>query len=128
MFHPLKSADSAAEIEEIVRFHAEQVFEDYHIPVTIDDVILTGSRCRGLETEGSDIDVVIAVDSDFSESAMFNALHDEEIEIDGIPIDINPILPWETGTLETYLPEVEKYLQEKAEKQNERIRSIIMRL
>jgi len=119
MFHPLKSAETAAEIEDIVRFHAEQVFDDYHIPVTIDDVILTGSRCRGLEKEGSDIDVVIAVDSDFSESAMFNALHDEEIEIDGIPIDINPILPWETGTLETYLPEVEKYLQEKAEKQNE---------
>ena len=35
-----------------------------------------------------------------------------------IPIDINPIRLQETGLLETYLPEAERYLEEKALKQD----------
>ena len=114
MFHPLESVDDAADIEDIVRDFAEQMFEEYGISAEINDVVLSGSRCRGLENESSDIDVIISVNSDSKEYELFNALHGEEIEIDGIPVDINPITPQETGTLDDYLPTVEAYLQEKA--------------
>ena len=39
------------------------------------------------------------------------------IYIAGIQVDINPITEGRTGTLETYLPEVETYLQEKAQQE-----------
>lgn len=44
-------------------------------------------------------------------------LHEDSIYIAGIRVDINPITEERTGTLETYLPEVETYLQEKAQQQ-----------
>lgn len=44
-------------------------------------------------------------------------LHEDSIYIAGIKVDINPITEGRTGTLETYLPEVETYLQEKAQQQ-----------
>lgn len=53
-------------------------------------------------------------DSALKEDALFNLFHEEVLDIDGIPIDINPIRPEETGTLEAYLPSVEAYLSEKA--------------
>jgi len=114
MFHPLDSVDTAADIEDIVIGFAEQIFEDSGIDAEVKGAALVGSRCRGLETEHSDIDVVIEVNGDWREDDLFNALHSESIEIDDIPIDINPITPQETGTLESYLPGVEEYLQEKA--------------
>lgn len=44
-------------------------------------------------------------------------LHEDSIYIAGIQVDINPITESRTGTLETYLPEVETYLQEKAQQE-----------
>ena len=35
-------------------------------------------------------------------------------KIGGVPVDINPITKYKTGTLEEYLPDVEKYLEEKS--------------
>ncbi|MBP3855216.1 MAG: DEAD/DEAH box helicase family protein [Ruminiclostridium sp.] len=116
MFHPLKSVDTAADIEDIVRFHAEQVLAECGMDAEVVDVALIGSRCRGLETENSDIDVVVEVSGDYDENELFSVLHDEPLDIDGITIDINPITQLETGTLESYLPLVEKYLTEKAER------------
>ncbi len=60
------------------------------------------------------IDVVVEIDSELREDALFNILHENEREIGGFTIDINPIRKEETGTLETYLPNVEKYLSEKS--------------
>lgn len=48
---------------------------------------------------------------------LFNMLHEDSIYIAGIQVDINPITESRTGTLETYLPEVEIYLQEKAQQE-----------
>ena len=48
--------------------------------------------------------------------AMFGG-NEDSIYIAGIQVDINPITEGRTGTLETYLPEVETYLQEKAQQE-----------
>ena len=60
-FHSLKGADTAADIEDIVRFHAEQVLAECGMDAEVVDVALIGSRCRGLENDKSDIDVVVEI-------------------------------------------------------------------
>ena len=73
-----------------------------------------GSRSReGLYHEGSDIDVVVSYSGNLKEDAFFSALHEDGLKIAGIPVDINPISTEKTGTLEEYLENAEKYLDEK---------------
>lgn len=109
---------SPEDIEDIAKSFAEVVFSDNEIEATVGNVILTGSRSRGLETDRSDIDVVIEVDFLIKEDSLFNVLHEELLDIDGITVDINPIRAEETGTLETYLPSAESYLSQKAQEQS----------
>ena len=55
-------------------------------------VVVSGSRCRGLENDNSDIDVVVEIKgSELKEDALFNIFHEEGMEIDGITVDINPV-------------------------------------
>lgn len=103
------------EIENMVKDFVQKIFEENGINADIHGAAVTGSRSRGLENADSDIDVVIEVDSDLKEDALFNIIHDEEFTLSGYTIDINPIKADETGTLETYLPRAEAYLTEKAQ-------------
>lgn len=103
------------EIENMVKDFVQKVFEENGVNADIHGAAVTGSRSRGLENADSDIDVVIEVDSDLKEDALFNIIHDEEFKLSGYTIDINPIKADETGTLETYLPRAEAYLTEKAQ-------------
>jgi len=105
---------SPATIEEAVRERALQIAEDFGVDVTIEDVIVSGSRCRGLENPDSDLDVVVSYSGAEREDDFFNILHDERMLFGKVELDINPINMAETGTLAEYLPGVEKYLSEKA--------------
>ena len=91
--------------------------DEYGLDAKIVDVVVAGSRCRGIEQENSDLDVVVEYTGSTREDDLFNMLHEDSIYIAGIRVDINPITEGRTGTLETYLPEVETYLQEKAQQQ-----------
>lgn len=102
------------EIENMVKDFVSQVFVENGITAEIGGAAVFGSRSRGLEKADSDIDVVIEIDSDLGEDDLFNILHGENFEIESIPVDINPIKADKTGILETYLPNAEKYLAEKA--------------
>ena len=104
------------EVENIVKDFVQRVFEENGVDAQIHGAAVTGSRSRGLEkVDSSDVDVVIEIDSDLKEDALFNIIHDEELTLEGYTIDINPIKADETGTLETYLPTAEAYLTEKAQ-------------
>lgn len=105
-----------ATIEEAVREKVIQIAEDYGLDVTVEDVIVSGSRCRGLENAESDLDVVVSYSGSEREDDLFNTLKDEHMYFGKVELDINPINTAETGTLAQYLPGVEKYLEEKAEK------------
>ena len=105
---------SPATIEDAVRERVLQIAEDYGLDVTIEDVILSGSRCRGLENPDSDLDVVVSYSGKELEDDFFNVLHDERMLFGKIELDINPISTEQTGTLAEYLPGVEKYLTDKA--------------
>ena len=103
--------DIELEVEELLR----QEMIDNEIAGDIEAVVLYGSRSRGLETsEDADIDIVVQINNaELKEDALFNLFSDMDIEIDGIPVDVNPIRPEETGTLEDYLPKAEAYLEQK---------------
>lgn len=111
---------SAADIEDMVYEDIQNILSEKEIAAEIGRVILSGSRCRGLETINSDIDVVVEIQSELKEDVLFNILNEEyETEIGGFKVDINPIRKEQSGTLENYLPAVEKYLSEKSTKQEE---------
>ena len=59
--------------------------------------------------------VVKILESDLGEDALFDVLHDEnlDLEIEGIPVDVNPIRLEETGSLGYYLRSADAYLRSK---------------
>lgn len=104
---------SATEIEEIVEEYVTNKLRDCAFDAEVSGVVISGSRCRGLEGKHSDLDVVVEYTGDEREDDMFNLLHEDKFSIGGVKVDINPITECRTGTLEEYLPGVEKYLAEK---------------
>jgi len=116
LFHSL-DGQSAEDIEKTVYAYVQSQIDEYGLDAKIVDVVVAGSRCRGMEQENSDLDVVVEYIGSTREDDLFNMLHEDSIYIAGIKVDINPITEGRTGTLETYLPEVETYLQEKAQQE-----------
>ena len=110
LFHDI-SEMNPEEIEETVKCHVQAKIEEYDINATIEDVAVTGSRCRGLEHEGSDLDVVVELSTAEREDDLFNAFNEDGLHIGEVKVDINPITAQRTGTLESYLPQVEEYLE-----------------
>ncbi len=101
------------DIEQTVWAYMQSKIDEYEIDVELVDVVVSGSRCRGLEKAGSDLDVVVEYKGREHEDTLFNAFNEDGLMIGGIKVDINPITEGKTGTLATYLPGVENYLAEK---------------
>ena len=110
LFHDI-SEMNPEEIEETVKCYVQAKIDEYNIDATIVDVAVTGSRCRGLEHESSDLDVVVELSTAEREDDLFNAFNEGGLHIGEVKVDINPITAQRTGTLETYLPQVEEYLE-----------------
>ena len=110
LFHEI-SEMNPAEIEETVKCHVQAKLEECGIDAVIVDAVVSGSRCRGLEREGSDLDVVVELSTDEREDVLFDTFNEDGLHIGGVKVDINPITAQRTGSLETYLPQVEEYLE-----------------
>ncbi len=110
LFHKIGKSNPA-EIEETVKCYVQAQIDETGIDAKIVDAVLVGSRCRGLEREGSDLDVVVELLTDEREDALFDMFHGDGFRIGGVDVDISPITAQKTGTLETYLPQVEEYLE-----------------
>ena len=102
------------DIEECVAEYVSAKLYENDFDAEIIGVVISGSRCRGLEGKNSDLDVVVQLSGNEREDDLFNLLHEDKFRIGGVLVDINPITEYKTGTLEEYLPGVEKYLEEKA--------------
>lgn len=107
---------SAHDAEELAKHFIRGAFRENGISAEVGEVVLYGSRCRGMEHNGSDLDFVAEIYSDLKEDALFNILHKTSFEIGGAAVDINPIRAEETGSLEDYLLGAERYLQQKGAK------------
>ena len=112
-FHPVDGMN-AGEIEEMVLYYVQAKIIENNLDAQVENVILSGSRCRGIEKIGSDLDVVVYYKGTIREDDFFNILHEEGFAIAGIVVDINPITEDKTGPLAEYLESAEQYLKEKA--------------
>lgn len=118
-FHQIDGM-SAGDIEELVATYVQNKIDEEILDADIVDVIVSGSRCRGLEKKNSDLDVVVEYKGSIREDDLFNVLHEDAFEIAGIKIDINPITEEKSGNLENYLPGEEAYLREKENERDKR--------
>ena len=110
LFHEI-SEMNPAEIEETVKCHVQAKLDESGIDAEIVDVAVVGSRCRGLEHESSDLDVVVELSTNEREDVLFDTFNEDGLHIGEVKVDINPITAQRTGSLETYLPQVEDYLE-----------------
>ena len=113
-FHPVDGMN-AGEIEEMVSYYVLAKIIENDLNAQVENVILSGSRCRGIEKIGSDLDVVVDYKGNIREDDFFNILHEDGFAIAGIAVDINPITEDKTGPLAEYLESAEQYLKEKAQ-------------
>ena len=109
LFHEINGQD-VSEIEETVKCYIQAQLDECGIDAVMIDAVVTGSRCRGIEKAGSDLDVVVELFTNEREDHLFNILNENALLIGGVKVDINPITAQQTGTLESYLPQAEEYL------------------
>ncbi|MCD7785265.1 MAG: hypothetical protein LUH18_06775 [Oscillospiraceae bacterium] len=97
---------SMADIEEAVLKYAQAEIDEIglHDDVQLHGARVYGSRTReGLYSNTLDLDVVISYSGNISEDAFYNLLHEEDLSVADVPIDMNPISTEKTGSLEDYL-------------------------
>ena len=119
-FHQIDGM-SAAEAESIVSEFVQSKIEENDLEAEIVGVVVSGSRCRGIEKSDSDLDMVLEYKGFVREDTFFDILHEDGMEIGGVKVDINPITEGKSGTLESYLPEVEMYLKQKETEREKRV-------
>ena len=112
LFNPV-NGQTQEDIEMSVYAYLQSKIDEYGMDIELVDMAVSGSRCRGLERAGSDLDVVVEYRGGENEDALFNAFNEDGFKIGGVKVDINPITEGKTGTLGEYLPGVEAYLAEK---------------
>lgn len=112
MYKPLEKGEiyglesyDEKEILKYVREHFEMLREQYDFDAEIVDMRVIGSRVVGNHDEDSDLDVLLEYKGKAREDGLFNILNDDEDQlfIDGIPVDINPITEAKSGTIAEFL-------------------------
>lgn len=112
---------SRSEIEETVWAIAQAEIIENDLDARIQAVRVYGSRTRnGLYKEDSDVDVVIAYEGTVWEDDLFSLLNEAGYKVGNMRVDMNPIRPDKTGTLEDFLEKSERYLDEKTEQMKAR--------
>ena len=112
---------SRSEIEETVWAIAQAEIMENDLDARIQAVRVYGSRTRdGLYNEESDVDVVIAYDGTVREDDLFSVLNEAGYKVGKMRVDMNPIRPDQTGTLEEFLEKSDRYLDEKTEQMKAR--------
>lgn len=112
LFKKISDMD-AEEIECLIKEDIKSILEESAIKANIVEIIIAGSRSRGLERENSDLDIVVVLDTTEREDYLFNVLNENEKYIGSVKVDINPITMYQTGTVCAYLEEAERYLERK---------------
>lgn len=107
------NGQTQGDIELTVYAYLQSKIDEYGMDIELVDMAVSGSRCRGLEQENSDLDVAVEYRGGETEDFLFNTFNEDGLRIGGVKVDINPITEGKTGTLGQYLPGVEAYLEEK---------------
>ncbi len=113
-FRPV-DGKSAGEIENEVRDFLFEKVREYHLPVQFGEVMIYGSRCRGMEKDSSDLDIVAEYQGISGEDDLFNLFHESEFYIGECKIDINPIKEEKSGSIAEFLNRAAQYMEQKVE-------------
>lgn len=108
-FHKIDGMD-ASEIERTAGEYIVQKLAEWGVDAELLGLSVIGSRCRGVEHDGSDLDIVAEYCGDIREDDLFGILHEDGLQIGGIEVDINPITETKTGTLASYLTKAQEYM------------------
>lgn len=108
-FHKIDGM-SVREIEQTVGEYIVRKLAEWGVDAELLGLAVIGSRCRGVEHEGSDLDIVAEYRGDIREDDLFGILHEDGLQIGGIEADINPIKAAKTGTLASYLTKAQEYM------------------
>ena len=94
-FHPINGL-GATEIEELVEKYVNAKLTENDFDASVRGVVLSGSRCRGLEGKRLNLDVVVEYTGEEREDDMFNLLHEDKfpaVALRGISILLRNIRP-----------------------------------
>lgn len=94
------------EVYEIIKDYLKSSLIENEINTDIIDFQIIGSRNKGTSTEKSDLDVLVEYNnSNLGEDSLFNLFNSEEnqLNIDGIRVDVNPITKEKSGTISEWL-------------------------
>lgn len=108
-FHKIDGMN-AREIEQTAREYIVHKLTEGGVDAELLGLAVIGSRCRGVEHGGSDLDIVAEYRGDIREDDLFGILHEDGLQIGGIEADINPITETKTGTLASYLTKAQEYM------------------
>lgn len=108
-FHKIDGMN-ASEIEQTAREYIVHKLAEGGVDAELLGLAVIGSRCRGVEHGGSDLDIVAEYRGDIREDDLFGILHEDGLQIGGIEVDINPIKEAKTGTLASYLTKAQEYM------------------
>ena len=105
-------------VEDYVNEFLAENFPDDDIWVK--EVTVIGSRTRGEARADSDLDILLEYGGDdVREDTLFNALHEDNYAIEGIPVDINPINPHYSLNTADWLKRDAQWREEDARKHAE---------
>ena len=77
------------EVISIIEDWCTEMLDGFDLEIV--EIWLNGSRARGTNRDDSDLDALMFYKGSEREDDVFNALHDDdELEIDGIKVDVNP--------------------------------------
>ena len=108
-FHKIDGMN-VSEIEQTVREYIVQKLAEWGVDAELLGLAVIGSRCRGVESGDSDLDIVAEYRGDIREDDLFGILHEDGLQMGGIEVDINPIKEAKTGTLASYLTKAQEYI------------------
>ncbi len=112
LFHELGGMDPD-EIESYVKNLVAEIAGEYNLDVAVEDVVITGNRARGLESEGENLDVVVYYSGAEPEKSLFGALHENGVVMGGVALNITPVSQEMTGSLSEYLKVVDTELRDR---------------
>ncbi len=112
LFHELGGMEPDA-IESYVKNLVAEIAGEYNLDVAVEDVVITGNRARGLESEGENLDVVVYYSGAEPEKSLFGTLHENGVVMGGVALNITPVSQEMTGSLSEYLKVVDTELRDR---------------
>lgn len=108
---------SASEIEAGLREDIRQIFQEYDSGENVENLVLNDVKLYQVPEADNELHLLVEFESKntenkWREDSLFNALSNENISFAGMKVDINPITPEKSGTIEEYFDKLNSIINE----------------